>query len=587
MSSQKNLKTTYYIGLCTTYHDSALAIVDDQGVVRFAEATERYLQYKRGLNCSPDGLTRISELIDLYCQDASQFVIARNWDTHRPWYEVMWWLAGYFNAAGLSHPKHHKFSTFLPKYKLLHMLACQKYSMASGGLNLVRMIRELCPQAQMSVLDFNHHQCHAAAACYSSPFDEAACVIIDSFGDRGFSAFYQYADGKIKQISETASVESLGFYYMRLTELCGFDWIKGEEWKVMGLAAYGQVKSEVYTILESMMVVQGLVLKQDTVAIRSGFPKLEQLISTQQVKREDIACSGQHLFEKVMLSLLNNFSEQIDSRNLVLGGGCLLNSSLNGKILSETSFQSMHIPSAPGDDGTSLGAAYLAYRKDHPDIPFKVDRLSAYLGSSVNQQALQRLLKFGQQSNVFHFPQSIAEETAKLLAQGALVGWFQGRAEFGPRSLGNRSILADPRQVLMRDKINSRVKFREEFRPFAPSILDEYGDEYFEDYQQSPYMERTLKYKKAVYDKIPAVVHVDGTGRLQTVKEEWNPRFYQLIDAFRRITDIPVLLNTSFNVMGKPIIHSVEDAVSVFYTSGLDVLVIDDYMIVKPDFTAD
>ncbi|MEE9412629.1 MAG: carbamoyltransferase C-terminal domain-containing protein [Methylococcales bacterium] len=587
MSSQKNLKRTYYIGLCTTYHDPALVIVDDQGTVRFAEAEERHLQYKRGLNCSPDGLTRVAGLLDEYCEDASQFVIARNWNKQRPWYEIMWWLAGYFNAAGLSLPRHNKLSTFLPKYKLLHMLACQKYSMASGGLNLVRIIRELCPHTQITVQDFNHHLCHAAAACYSSPFDEAACVVIDSYGDHGFSAFYYYANGKIKLISESAGVESLGFYYMRLTELCGFDWIKGEEWKVMGLAAYGAVNNQVYTILESMLAVQGLALIQDVAAIRNGFSKLEQLISAKQVSREDIACSGQYLFETIMLNLLNNFSDQVDSSNLVLGGGCLLNSSLNGKILGETPFQSLHIPSAPGDDGSALGAAYLAYRKDHSHIPVKADRLTAYLGSSVNQQALQRLLKFGQQTNVFHFPQSIVEETAKLLAEGALVGWFQGRAEFGPRSLGNRSILADPRQASMRDKINSRVKFREKFRPFAPSILDEYGDEYFEDYQQSPYMERTLKYKKAVYDKIPAVVHVDGTGRLQTVKDEWNPRFYQLIDAFRRITDIPVLLNTSFNVMGKPIIHSVEDAVSVFYTSGLDVLVIDDYMIVKPDFTAD
>jgi carbamoyltransferase len=197
------------------------------------------------------------------------------------------------------------------------------------------------------------------------------------------------------------------------------------------------------------------------------------------------------------------------------------------------------------------------------------------------------LLKFGQQSKVFHFPQTIAEETAKLLAKGALVGWFQGRAEFGPRSLGNRSILADPRPASMRDKINSRVKFREQFRPFAPSILDEYGHAYFEDYQQSPYMERTLRFKKTVYDKVPAVVHVDGTGRLQSVTSQWNPLYYQLIEAFRRMTDIPLLLNTSFNVMGKPIVHSVEDAVSVFYTSGLDVLVIDDYMIVKPDFSAE
>ena len=355
MSSQKNLKRTCYIGLCTTYHDPALAIIDDQGAVCFAEAAERHLQYKRGLNCSPDGLTRVADLLDEYCEDASHFVIARNWSKQRPWYEIMWWLAGYFNAAGLSHPKHHKLSTFLPKYKLLHMLACQKYSMASGGLNLVRMIREVRPQAQITVQDYNHHLCHAATASYSSPFDEAACVVIDSYGDRGFSAFYQYADGKIKLLSEIAGVESLGFYYMRLTELCGFDWIKGEEWKVMGLAAYGNVNSDVYAILDSMLAVQGLALVQNVAAIRNGFSKLEQLISTEQIKREDIACSGQHLFEKVMLNLLNNFSEQVDSSNLVLGGGCILNSSLNGKILAETPFQSLHIPSAPGDDGSLSG----------------------------------------------------------------------------------------------------------------------------------------------------------------------------------------------------------------------------------------
>lgn len=584
MSNNNNPTKIYYIGLCTTYHDPALAIIDDQGVVRFAEATERYLQYKRGINCDPDVLTRIADLINTYCEDASDFVISRNWNKQRPWYEVMWWLAGYFTATGLSQPKLSKISTFLPKYKLLHMMACQKYSMASGGLNLIRMIRELRPQAQITVQDFNHHLCHAAMANYSSPFDEAACIVMDSFGDRGSSAFYNYANGKINLISENIGVESLGFYYMRLTELCGFDWVKGEEWKVMGLAAYGVVNSKVYALLEPMITVQGLVLKQDTVAIRSGFFQLDKLISTKQINREDIACSGQQLFETIMLSLINNFSEQVESRNLVLGGGCLLNSSLNGKILAATPFQSLHIPSAPGDDGTALGAAYLAYRKDHSDNTDQAERLSPYLGSRVNQQSLQRLLKFGQQSSLFHFPQTIAEETAKLLAAGALVGWFQGRAEFGPRSLGNRSILADPRQASMRDKINSRVKFREEFRPFAPSILDEYGDAYFEDYQQSPYMERTLKFKKVMYDTVPAVVHVDGTGRLQTVKSQWNPLYYQLIDAFRHITDIPMLLNTSFNVMGKPIIHSVEDAVSVFYTSGLDVLVIDNYMIIKPEF---
>ncbi len=588
MTNQKNpikdSNKTCYIGLSTTYHDPALTIIDEHGAVIFAEATERYLQHKRGLNCYPDSLTRIADLISLYCNDASDFVIARNWNKRRPWYELMWWIAGYFNPAGLSKTKHNKLSTFLPKYKLLHMLACQKYSMSSGGMNLVRIIREIRPGSNIRVLDFNHHLCHAAAACYSSPFDNAACVIIDSFGDRGSSAFYTYANGRIELVSEISGIESLGFYYMRLTELCGFNWIKGEEWKVMGLAAYGRVDNEVYALLESMLAVQGLALKQSVSDIRSGFTKLQQLISTNHIKTQDIAHTGQRFFEKIMLTLLNNYSRQVDSNNLVLGGGCLLNSTLNGKILAETLFRSLHIPSAPGDDGSALGAAYLAYKYTFPEQPVKPNTLSPYLGSTINQKTLQRFIEYGQQENVFHYPHNIAEETAKLLARGALTGWVQGRAEFGPRSLGNRSILADPRQADMRDKINSRVKFREEFRPFAPSVLHEYGDVYFENYQESPYMERTLKFKKSVQDKVPAVVHVDGTGRLQTVKHEWNPQFYALIESFRTLTAIPILLNTSFNVMGKPIIHSVEDAVSVFYTSGLDVLVIDDYMIVKPGF---
>jgi carbamoyltransferase len=168
-----------------------------------------------------------------------------------------------------------------------------------------------------------------------------------------------------------------------------------------------------------------------------------------------------------------------------------------------------------------------------------------------------------------------------LLSQGKIVGWVQGRAEFGPRALGNRSILADPRSHTIKDQINSRVKFREEFRPFAPSILHEFGHQYFEDYQESPYMERTLRFRRSVLERVPGVVHVDHTGRLQTVKKEWNERYYNLLDECYKLTGVPILSNTSFNIMGKPIIHTLEDAVAVFYTSGLDALVIDNLLIEK------
>jgi carbamoyltransferase len=206
---------------------------------------------------------------------------------------------------------------------------------------------------------------------------------------------------------------------------------------------------------------------------------------------------------------------------------------------------------------------------------------SPYLGSEMSADTLEKVRQFGpvrQQRLDFD---EVCRRTAAALADGKLVGWVQGRAEFGPRALGNRSILADARYPDMKDKINARVKFREAFRPFAPSILDGHGAEYFVDYQDSPYMERTLRFREEVKSTVPAVVHEDGTGRLQTVTEELNPRFHRLIEEFRRITTVPLVLNTSFNVMGKPIIQTVEDALSVFYTSGLDLLVIDDTIIEK------
>jgi carbamoyltransferase len=195
---------------------------------------------------------------------------------------------------------------------------------------------------------------------------------------------------------------------------------------------------------------------------------------------------------------------------------------------------------------------------------------------------MENMLRFGHLQNIRHLPGTFYQEAARLLAEGKLIGWVQGRAEFGPRALGNRSILADPRPADMKDRINALVKFREEFRPFAPSILHEHGDEYFEHYQESPYMQMTFTFRPEVREKVPAVVHVDNTGRVQSVRREWNERYYQLISEFYRLTGIPLILNTSFNVMGKPIMHTVEDALGIFLTTGLDALVIDDYLIEKP-----
>jgi carbamoyltransferase len=297
----------------------------------------------------------------------------------------------------------------------------------------------------------------------------------------------------------------------------------------------------------------------------------------------DIAYAGQQVFSEVYFEFLNNLCKLGISENLIIGGGCALNSSANGRILEQTNFNGLHVFSAPGDDGNALGAAWLAFYEDYPGAKKEKAPVlqSPYLGSEMSKGTLDKMQNFGPAKQTRLEFAEVCRRTAAILAEGKLVGWVQGRAEFGPRALGNRSILADARYPDMKDKINTRVKFREAFRPFAPSILNECGPEYFIDYQESPYMERTLRFREEVISQVPAVVHEDGTGRLQTVKLEWNERFYLLIQEFYGLTGVPLLLNTSFNVMGKPIIHTVEDALSVFYTSGLDALVIGNIMIEK------
>jgi carbamoyltransferase len=246
-----------------------------------------------------------------------------------------------------------------------------------------------------------------------------------------------------------------------------------------------------------------------------------------------------------------------------------------------TPFRRLYVFSAPGDDGNAVGAALLAYYEDNPEQRPSGCFQSPYLGESMSSDSLQRVLRSGALRNATHLPGTVHSAAARLLADGKTIGWVQGRAEFGPRALGNRSILADPRRPDIKDALNRTIKRREPFRPFAPAILHDHGPTYFKNYQESPYMERALPFRPEVMGRVPGVVHVDGTGRLQTVKREWNEHFHRLLEAFFELTSIPLLLNTSFNVMGKPIIHTVEDAVSVFASSGLDALVIGDYLFEK------
>ncbi len=574
----------YFIGLSVTYHDSALAIVDESGEVLFAEATERYLQNKRAINCEPDQLNQIGDLLEQYCSFPCEIVIASNWQKRRSAYENLTAGLGLLSAKGLLRADFKRLKSPLENYQLHHMLSAQRSSFAKVGINLVRRVKERYPACKISFHHFNHHLTHAAMACFSSPFPAAACAVIDAYGEKGSMAFYQYKQGKLKRIHETKSSGSLGFLYMKITELCGFDWLKGEEWKIMGLAPYGQLDNQLLERLRAILAVDGFDFaapKPEFFAELESLNRFQQTSDDHSDQAADIAYTGQYFFAELMSQILQHLQTTTGATDLALTGGCALNSSFNGQITKHTDFKRIHIPSAPADDGTALGAAWLACQKYNGAIQARTDVSSPYSGSTMNRETMHRFLEYNHSLEVKHCPENICERAAEMLASGSIIGWVQGRAEFGPRALGNRSILADPRTATTKDKINNDIKFREYFRPFAPAVLHEYGPDYFENYQDSPYMDKTLKIKEVMRDQIAATCHIDGTGRLQTVTYEWNPRFYQLISYFHSITDIPVLLNTSFNVMGKPLIHTFEDALSVFLTTGLDALVVDDYVITK------
>ncbi len=569
-------------------HDPAIAIVDAEGRAVFAEATERWLQHKRAYNCPADDFICVPRLVREYCPADAEIVAAITWS--EPQLSRLESLA-MAARVGDGRPLRSDHDPGWPFPEFGPLATALRNAVSQAGLNIATTLQ--IPN-RVTLRHSDHHLTHAALAAYTSPFEECAVAVIDAFGEQGSASFYHFRGRQLREVIGAngeqlarASTASLGFYYARLCALCGFDPVKGEEWKVMGLAAFGVVRDDLCEQLRRLIAARGLAIvapcdpAEEAAHVRTLRAK-QRKAGESPLLAADLARSGQHVFEEVMTEVLTALHARVPSPNLALAGGCALNSSYNGRILERTPFEQLHVPSAPADDGTALGAALLAFHQDHPSAECHRANATPYLGSRMSHQAVRHMVELGGLPHITHAPDDVHERAAALLAAGRIIGWVQGRAEFGPRALGNRCVLADPRPLDMKDRINARVKFREEFRPFAPSVLDEHGTEWFECYQPSPYMERTLRFHPHVRDRVPAVVHEDGTGRAQSVRRDWNERYYDLIAAFERHTGIPIVLNTSLNVMGKPIIHAVEDALGMFFTSGLDALVIEDYLIEKP-----
>ena len=445
------------------------------------------------------------------------------------------------------------------------------------------------PPKRLEHLFLEHHLTHATSAYYPSPFEEAALCSIDQRGEWASTFFATARHNRITPISEIHYPDSLGLFYLMVTLFLGFRY--HEEYEVMGLAAYGKPRY-VDEMAQIAQYTGNLCFQLDERFVSSSWKRLysDRLIKLLGPARGhdepfterhyDIAASLQAQTERIVLALLRDLHRHTQLPRLCLAGGVALNSVMNGKILTETPFTELFIQPAAHDAGGSIGAAMHAAHAIHPNGSQRQPMEHAYLGPEFSADEIRTLLDSSRLA--YTEPADLESEIAKRLSEGKVVGWFQGRMEFGPRALGNRSILADPRTRAMQDRVNLMVKERQSFRPFAPAILEEKAGEYVTGIQSSPYMLLVGRVTEKAKIAMPAVVHVDGTARVQTVSRNANPRFWTLINRFEQFTGVPVLLNTSFNLRGEPIVCSPRDAIRTFFTSGLDLLVLDRFVLEKP-----
>lgn len=462
------------------------------------------------------------------------------------------------------------------------------------------------PREQINgkIHNVEHHLAHMASCFYLSPFTDAAIMTLDGMGD---FVSTKWGTGRGNTIAVSGQVEyphSLGYLYTAITQYLGFPYY-GDEGKVMGLAPYGSPAylDEFMEILTPSDDGLGFRLNLDyflhheqgiDMQWEDGQPKIGRMFSDKLAEllgparqkgeelsqhHNDVAASLQRHLEIITLDMLSELSHQTGNKTLCLAGGVALNSVMNGKIRRETPFEEVYIHPNAGDGGTSLGAAYHVWNNTL-DKPKPAPVKHAYLGLEfTDEQIKTELKKHGFEAEQLD-PDELCRQTASLIADGNVIGWFQGRMEWGPRALGSRSIVVDPRRSDMKDILNQRIKRREPFRPFAPSILQEYTGEYFEQNYPAPSMLMVYNIKKQKQAEIPAVTHVDGSGRLQTVHRELSPTYYELINAFRKQTGVPVLLNTSFNE-NEPIVCTPADAIACFMRTKMDVLAIGHFIIKK------
>ena len=458
------------------------------------------------------------------------------------------------------------------------------------------------------IIYIDHHISHINSGFLISPFEECLSLSIDGFGDFKSSSYGVSKNNLTTIYGNIYFPHSLGIFYQALTQFIGFKHY-GDEYKLMGLSAYGENKydEKLLDLVSYKNLNYKLNLKyfrhhntnlqaydkNEDLCYKDLFSKesLENLLSIKTSDRfvyskdyADLSKSVQTVYERILFEYLNDLEKKFNQKNLCLTGGCALNSLANGKILENTNFEKLFIPYEPSDAGGSIGSALTYYYYRNPNST-KVNQPNPYLGIDFDEKYVEDVIEKNNSNTNFSFKkynsfQDLCDEVAELIIQQKIISWFQNKMEFGPRALGNRSILMDPRNKDAKKILNLKVKLRESYRPFAPSILKEETSNWFQRFESADYMTFVYKIIKNKRNLIPAVCHVDGTGRLQTVDNDQNPKFYKLIKSFYRKTNIPILINTSFNE-NEPIVNRPEDAIKTFLKTNLDYLVINNFILKK------
>lgn len=596
------------LGISAYYHDAAAALVQD-GKIIAAVQEERFTRKKHDASFPSNSVKFCLDHAKLKLNDLDAIVFY-----DKPWLKFERLLETYYAFA----PK-----GFLSFFKAMPVWMKEK-------IFLKKMVKDELKKIDP---DFNtkinlqfpeHHLSHAASAFYPSPFGDAAIVTIDGVGEWATTTICKGSGNKIEILKQLNFPHSVGLLYSAFTYFLGFK-VNSGEYKLMGLAPYGNADSNqttefISTIKSKLLTIYNdgsVLLNMDYFNYPVGLTmvkdeQFENLFDLKKRKAADelteahcnLALAIQIVTEEIVLKMVTHAKQLTGSENLCLAGGVALNCVANGKIENTGLFKKVFIQPAAGDAGGAIGAAlasyYIYFEKSR--TANKVGTESYALGQGFTKDEVEASInKFKIVFENFKSFDQLCSTTASLINDGKVVGWFQGRSEFGPRALGNRSILADPRNKDMQLQLNLKIKFRESFRPFAPAVLAEYAADYFELKSASPYMLLVQPLKKeyrnvlpenyqsldlkeklnTVRSLFPAITHVDYSARIQTVHAASSPEFYQLIDSFRKLTGCPMLVNTSFNVKGEPIVNTPEEAYLCFMNTGMDVLVLNNYLFYK------